>query len=52
MIPMPDVPTDNLYKFMSIAGLILAVSAAVAPFLTLDEALIKSYLPNVDPLPR
>lgn len=36
MIPLPTVPTDNLYKFIAIAGLVLVGIGIVTPFL-LDQ---------------
>ena len=33
MVSLPSLPTDNLYKFMAVTGLVLFLTSQVAPFL-------------------
>lgn len=36
MIGLPNLPTDNLYKFLAVAGIVLLVTGLVGPFI-LDQ---------------
>jgi hypothetical protein len=40
-VALPNLPTDNLYKFMAIAGLTLVVYSLIAPFALLNRNLEK-----------
>ncbi len=37
VIPVPAPPTDNLYKFMSVFGLVLVVTALIVPIRIVDR---------------
>jgi hypothetical protein len=41
LVPIPSLPTDNLYKFMAIAGSVCAVGSVVLLFLA-EQGLIES----------
>lgn len=43
MVTVPNLPTDNLYKFAAISGLIMMVAGAAAPLFILQSEMEWSY---------